>query len=437
MSETIRDLGDGLILRTADPEDAEELAAFNVRLHSDDLAEPDQGLGHWTRELLSGRHPTTGAEDFTVVTNAEGKIVSAAVLISQRWRYEDVEFGVGRPELIATQRDNRRRGLVREQMEVLHAWSAERGELVQAITGIPWYYRQFGYEMALDLGGGQRFFWSRIGNLQKVKQEAFRMRAATVDDIPVLLELIAFLAERSMVSCGRDEELLRWEIEGGTKGTPGSRYYHVIEDEQGVVGFADVVRWPPSLAVRQFAVHPDRSLRAVALFLTRELHRIAEKENPGAKKKFGYAYFGLGPSDPVYDALDGQLEDAKPPYAWYVRVSDLAGFLERLSPVLSRRLADSVMAGHRGKLRLNFYTDRIHLSFEGGKLRVIEDWKPERLADGDGLFPDLTFLSLLFGRRNMRELNAARADCYATDAEAEVLLDILFPKKTSHVLPLA
>ena len=42
------------------------------------------------------------------------------------------------------------RGLARAQMELLHRWSADRGEKVIGITGIPWYYRQFGDAMALE-----------------------------------------------------------------------------------------------------------------------------------------------------------------------------------------------------------------------------------------------------------------------------------------------
>ena len=52
MSELLRDLGDGLIMRTADAGDAEELAAFNVRLHSDDPANPEEELGIWTHDLI-------------------------------------------------------------------------------------------------------------------------------------------------------------------------------------------------------------------------------------------------------------------------------------------------------------------------------------------------------------------------------------------------
>jgi len=436
MSETIRELGEGLVLRTADPRDADELGEFNVRLHSDDLDEPDEGLRSWTRDLLSGRHPTVGPDDFTVVENADGKIVSSGVLISQRWRYEDVEFGVGRPELIATDPAYRRLGLVREQMDVLHARSAAKGEMVTAITGIPWYYRQFGYEMGLELGGGRRFFWGRPGNLADVKEERYRLREAGPEDIPDLLDLLDGLAEGSMVSSVRDETHLRWEVDGETKGAPGSRYYHVIEDEDGVAGFADIVKWPPSFGVRQLAVRPDRPLRAVALFLTRELHRLAERLNPAAKKKFTYVFFGLARSHPVYDALDKQLEGVVPGYAWYVRVPDLEGFLLHLKPVLERRLAASAMVGHTGELRLNFYRKHTKLVLERGRLVGVEDWEPKRIQDGDVHFPDLTFLSVLFGRASIGELRRARVDCYARNEEAEILLHILFPTRSSHVLPI-
>jgi hypothetical protein len=105
---------------------------------------------------MRGDHPTTSASDFTVVVdeNADGKIASTMNLISQTWVYDGpsggIPFALGRPELVATDEAYRRRGLVRMQFEAIHAKSAARGEMVQAITGIPWYYRQFGYEMCVD-----------------------------------------------------------------------------------------------------------------------------------------------------------------------------------------------------------------------------------------------------------------------------------------------
>jgi GNAT superfamily N-acetyltransferase len=151
----LKDLGGGLILRRASREDAEAVAAFNARVHHSsggafEQREPHRGIAAFTRDLMSGEHPTCDASDFTVIEDTKtGSVVSSACLIGQRFSYEGVEFDAGLPELVGTHPDYRRRGLIREQFEVLHRWSGERGHLMQAIGGIPYYYRRFGYEMAL------------------------------------------------------------------------------------------------------------------------------------------------------------------------------------------------------------------------------------------------------------------------------------------------
>jgi predicted acetyltransferase len=75
-----------------------------------------------TRDLISGAHPACRPEDFTVVEDtATGSVVSSAYLIEQRFFYGGVELCAGLPELVGTYPDYRRRGLVGEQMAVLHA----------------------------------------------------------------------------------------------------------------------------------------------------------------------------------------------------------------------------------------------------------------------------------------------------------------------------
>jgi GNAT superfamily N-acetyltransferase len=146
-------LGNGLALRLATPDDTEALAEFNTLVHLEE-GEPPDFLRDWTRVLMSGDHPTTSAADFVVIENAEDhKIVSAACLIPQVWAYDGIDFKVGRPELVGTDPAYRRRGLSRKIFETIHALSAAYGHQVQGITGIPWFYRQFGYEYALELGG--------------------------------------------------------------------------------------------------------------------------------------------------------------------------------------------------------------------------------------------------------------------------------------------
>ena len=56
-------------------------------------------------------------------------------------------------EFVATDEEYEGRGLVRRQFEYHHADVARRGELFQMIVGIPYFYRQFGYEYALPVPG--------------------------------------------------------------------------------------------------------------------------------------------------------------------------------------------------------------------------------------------------------------------------------------------
>jgi hypothetical protein len=92
-------------------------------------------------------------------------------------------------------------------MEEVHQWSAERGDMVQAITGIPYYYRQFGYEMGLELGGGRVGFEPLMPVLKEGEQEPFIIRPAEVSDIPFLMEVYAQARKRSLITTHRDGHL--------------------------------------------------------------------------------------------------------------------------------------------------------------------------------------------------------------------------------------
>ncbi|MBE2223580.1 MAG: GNAT family N-acetyltransferase [Anaerolineae bacterium] len=447
-----QDLGDGLTLRWAVPEDTEALADFNVRIHSDNPDEPDSWLAHWVRDLMNGRHPTTKPSDFTVVVdeNAGGKIVSSLNLISQRWAYDGIEFPVGRPELVGTDPDYRRRGLVRLQMEAVHAKSAARGEMVQAITGIPWYYRQFGYEMTIDLGGQRQYALKHTPEGKKVEEESYRLRPATAADIPFMQPLYEAQQARSLISRVRDEALWHYEMAEAHRDSPYGRHFYVVDastssgtastgSEQPVsqqpVAYVEFKKFRQIFTVHELSVIPGHSWRAVGLFLLRHFQREADRLRATLPKPMEAVIFNLGEGHLLCEALLRELSKTRAPYAWYIRVPDLPGFMHHIAPVLEARLADSVMAGHSGTTKLNFYTSTMTLVFVEGKLTEIGTYMPERLEQGDAVFPDLTFLQLLFGYRSFAELDYARADCYGNE-ETAVLLPILFPKKYSDVTPL-
>ncbi len=436
------DLGDGLTLRWATAADSEALAEYNVR-HlsdhwSDQPAAPNEAVRGWTRDLMDGTHPTTRADDFTIVTDnrAGDRIVSSLCLISQTWAYAGIPFTVGRPELVSTSPAYRRQGLVRAQFAAIHARSAARGELVQAITGIAWYYRQFGYELTVAHGGSRRWLPFRIPTPAPAVPPAYRLRPATPADIPLLDRLYAEHCRHSLVTRLRDAA--EWRYELGWKG------FWIVEDAAGEpVGYAearpedggDEPELVKTFILAELAVLPGQSLRAVAVFLGQAFQAQMEAANETRTVPMTSLALNLGPSHPAYAALGDLLEQYRPAWAWYVRVPDLPAFLRHITPVLEQRLAASVLAGHDGTLRLNCYRAHLTLVFSAGRLTEVGTYTPNRVEDGDAHFPDQTFLHLLFGHRTLAEVNYLYPDCYA-DPAAAVLLGILFPPQPSDPVPL-
>jgi hypothetical protein len=440
--ELPRDLGNGLILRRSTPADAEPLADFNKLIFREPPAtEPDEFVAAWTRELLNGGHPTFGVDDCTIVEEAAtGRIVSSMNLISQTWTYDGIPFGVGRPELVGTQPEFRKRGLVRRQFDVIHAMSAERGELLQAITGIPFYYRQFGYEMTMGLGGGRQGNAANVAKLKDGETEPFRLRAAVEDDLPFVLDLDTYAARQNLVYCTRDESLWRYELWGkGEKN--GSRLdWFIVETAAGeAVGLlgSSLTLWGTRLGINYFELKPGVSWLQVAPSVLRAVKALGEALAVRESKTLTDLFFCLGEDHPFCRITPTRLPEVRRVYAWYLRVPDLLGFLRHIASALERRLAESVAAGHTGELKLNFYREGLRLAFEGGRLAAIDPWAPEHADDGSAGFPGQTFLQTLFGYRSLDAMRSAFPDCWCDGDDARTLLEALFPKQRSVFWPWA
>lgn len=431
----LRNLGNGLVIRRSTPEDADALAEFNRAVHSDN-EQDGQCLADWTRDLLTV-HPTFHPDDFTVIEeSATGRIVSTMNLISQTWSYEGIKFGVGRPELVGTLPEFRNRGLVRLQFEQIHRWSAERGELVQAITGIPFYYRQFGYEMALDLDGRRFGYEPQLPRLKEAESEPYVIRPAQESDLQFIAELYEQTKHRSMIVCERTPDLFHYELSAHNN---HCWLNCIIEDTAGEqVGF---FRHPAyshdNMVASRYELKPGVSWLEVTPSVVRFLWSKGQeyaKRDGGNCNSFGFV---LGASHPAYEALGNRLPTIRAPYAWYVRVPDVRGFLDHIKPVLEKRLAGSIAANHTREISISLYRTGLRMRIEHGKIIAIESWKPMPKDEGEAAFPGLTFLQLLFGYRSYEELNHAFADCWCDSDEVRVLINILFPKKLSNVFPVA
>lgn len=433
----IKDLGDGLILRRATIEDTDALVTFNSNVHRDeDDDEPNEFIEAWVRNLMEEPHPTLVPSDFTFVIDTQtDEIVSSLNLIAQTWSFEGIEFGVGRPELVGTDPKYRRRGLIREQFKVIHQWSEERGHKMQVITGIPYFYRQFGYEMCLTLGGSRTGYSPHVPKLKDDEEEKYTFRTATPGDIPFISSVYNNAAQRSLIACVRDDAIWQYDIFGRSEKAT-SEWMIIETPEAAPAGFFihSKKMWGPNIQLWGYELAPGVSYLDVTPSVIRYLEvtgmALAEKNE---KVTYGGFSFELGGEHPVYDALPERMPKVGKPYAWYIRVPDLPDFLTLIGPVLEKRLAESPAVGYSGDLKLSFYRTGIKLSFENGGLAGVVDYIPKDNEDCDVQFPELTFLQVLVGYKSFTELSDSLPDCYARNDHGRALAKFLFPVKASNV----
>ena len=436
-----RDLGDGLLLRWSAADDVERVAAcYQQGFRRSAEAPLSWSIPLWVRDMFSGRHPHIGPRDFAVVEDTRsGALVAATCLLRYTVEYEGIPLAFGRPEMVASLQEYRHRGLIRAIFELIHARSEAEGDQLQGITGIPYYYRQFGYEFAAELDYASTVYFPAIPKLKEGADEPYTLREATIGDVALLRRLWDRERAGTSLSTVVEDAYWRWRLEGmHPEGLERQRPLLIVDREGGAVGSALLApgRWGVEMYVDSLVTDEGVPLVAVMPSLLRGLTALADTTRAARPDvpPAGAIAFRLPTTHPVHAALHGIPAVVRPyTYDWYLRVPDLPAFIRTIAPALERRLAASPQAGYSGELTLDFYRGGLRLAFEQGRLTAAEDWSRPVYGEGKAGFPPLVFLRLLFGNRDLSELRAFYSDVWA-EGEADPVLRALFPR-TAVLLP--
>lgn len=432
-------LGGGLVLRSVQPEDADRSAEFFVSVFAEDEGiQPDERIGYWVRDLFRlDDDPGRKRYGFLVEKEDSKEIVSALLSIPQSWTYAGIPIQVGRPEPVATDKAFRNRGLVRALFREFHHKSDQDGDLMQCISGIPWFYRQFGYEMAVELGGSRSGFITQVEAAEKEKNAEIKARGAAARDITFLSELYQKSASRYLLHCPLDQAWWEKEIVHKHPANIEKTGVFIVEKIDGSpLGFFIVSKELSDNAVfvRYVEIKSGENWRSCMSVVISESWKFGERIAKETGESCSRLLFGLGSQHPAYLAAADFLPVQRRPYNWYLRVPDLAKFITHVRPALESNLANSPFAGFDGTLKISFYKRELHLIFNQGKLSSAFNMAAGKWQDADICFPDLTFLQLLFGYRSGGELVNMFVDCRISEKFLP-LVDALFPKKQSLIIP--
>jgi len=427
MKEIIKDLDNGLILRKGTIEDAEALVNLHAQV---------QGEGEWTQMLVSGNHPNTGVENFIVVEDINKNIlVSSVCYIPQTWTYGKVEFGVWRIEMVSTLKEYRDYGLVREQINYIHKLSDSSGIYIDVIVGRPWFYRKFGYDMALRYWKTHYISKHAIKIFEEKDSEVYKVRIVGEEGIPYCTNIFNKMKERYSVTCVREEK--NWNYDAIGQDGESILKLAVIEDMEGAsVGAIcyETALDDSFVSIDLCELDENVSWLEITPCLLKYFIKLGEEFAAKEKTELRGLIFSLRDGHPIYKILAETMKysiNSEAPLAWYVRVGDVAAFIKHVAPVLEERISNSFITGYTGTLKINFYSIGCGLvfSFEKGKLVSAEN---ESISQQEVAFPIEYFKQLIFGYKSLDELRSFSPEIQVTN-EARIVLDVLFPKHESYI----
>jgi predicted N-acetyltransferase YhbS len=368
--------------------------------------------------LLTERGEPEDAVDLASIVASEGlagvavvvdgsRVVSTATLLDEVVAIDGVDVPTGQVELVATDTAYEGRGLVRALMNRAHDHSRRRGHLLQVMIGIPYFYRQFGYEYAIPMAP-----WSRLVSSPS-PAPSIVVRLAVSADVPAMQRLQEREQQQADVTMGHQPACWDWLLR-----RQGSELW-VSERESSVVGVARTLPPSEAAALAELAAADDEAA------LTLVAHAAARAEEP--------LHVQPRPSTPT--DLRALLAPATDAADWYLaRVGRLAPLIEHLAPVFQRRLDEAGLGDRDHEVLLSSWRAHVRFAVGASGFRLLADGGPEQRPiskGGSGVPPD-ALASLVLGPYGAVGLEQRLPDCHLGDQRE--LMAVLFPPRTADLL---
>ena len=383
-------------IRTARTEDIDGIAELiGDRIGEEDGAEAELVLND----------PDFDRKRWFVATDGD-KVLSTAVVFPGQLRFGDVTMVAGAIEFVATSEEAEGQGLVRRILDDIHVTASTRGEMMQWIVGITYFYRRFGYEYAIPVDGMHLFAAAEVPPIP----DGWSVRAAAHEDIAALARAQESFSRAAEVSITATKWV--WDI---YRRSPN--YEVIVAEGPGGPAFGRIYSWDDDRYLTDIVA---QSTNAAAALLNAAgddgQWDVSAMSRPGARRFLEE----LAPWIPSYDA-------------YYLRVADPVALLEAIRPVLSRRLAASSESRLEGNGLISLYGSSIRFTYDGKRVGPMrrEGGVPGPISEGgSGVAPD-QIVSLILGPLGAAGLAELHPDINL--GEQEELMQTLFPPQTCDV----
>ncbi len=421
------DLPDGFefgIVKT--DEEVEELLKFHSIVHPDDdteeLRRQIDHLPGFSREM-----------NYYIRDIDKDLIVSALNSIPSIWNYENIPLQNLELGWVGTLKEYRRRGLNRLLQTHFDSVLFNGKYDLSTIQGIPYYYRQFGYDFVIPM---DRTVWTRTNQIPPFDTEKppeymkLKVRLAEKKDIPTMMELFDEHNRDLLVYVPRSKEL--WEIQEKYKRQFENEFLtYVLIDGSKIIGYFRVVKniskdSPPkksSMNVIESSIQTYDGVLRVFQFLREEALRsdfpLLSSQGPSCNNL-----------SKVMENYGGYVGDG---WKYQIRIPSMVEFLKKISPVLEKRLEGTMFEGITYDLIMNTFQNCYVLKFTNGKIVDVTDLGPQEVDENRAFrSPPQDLVRLVLGAYSIKELNQNNID-FIVSSGVRLIAETLFPKLESSI----
>ena len=426
-NEAAKPLPDGLEFGKVESDDEfEELIKFNSTIH-----EPQDG--EELRRIINLLPGFSREMNFFIRDSDKGVFVSSLNAIPSVWGYAGVPIRNLELGFVGTIPEYRKRGLVRALYRQFFEKELKRGKYeISTIQGIPYYYRQFGYDFLIPAWRSVFLRTNQIPEVPTEKKPAWMrlsIRPAAKSNLDSIIHLYDEMTSNTLVSTVRNRKL--WEIQEQQRREYEKEFTtYVVKRGKEVEGYFRLIareneKDPGNgfLDVIENSIQTYDGVRRTLQFLKEQckdksLHRIALSGSITSN----LSQVGMD--------LGGNMSRG---WKHQLRIPDMIQFLKRIRPVLQKRLRKTMFEGLTQEVTINTYRHCYVLDFKDGKIQQIRDLGIHEDGKNIGFrAPPNDFVRLLLGQYSIDELSQQNIDFLVT-GPVKSLIATLFPKQESFI----
>ena len=394
------------------PESAEDFEALYKMM---DVSFGDEDVRGITKRFVE-KHPDMGNESFFMIKKGD-EVAAGLLLLPQIWVIDGVEVKVAEMGCVGTRPEHRRQRLQWILNEEFDSYARENNYDLCVLAGIPYFYRQFGYQYAVELNYSTEIDTEKIPTTESVVQRG----EIKEEYVPKMDEILRNTQQNYFVKSKRTSGVWKMQQDTGTYG--GEPFEGIALLKEGVlVGYYRYVvdKKNSTLYIRELGVNEELSVAEVSGVLKKHA-----EENELSKIKTALAHV-----DPISLHLKQLGAKVNKPYAWQIKPLDLFRLMVKMKPAFEKRLAESQFKGLTRELAFNFFKFAVKMAIVDGKIQDMEKYYGEESRNLG--FNPYAFIQMLLGYKGWREQAEAYPDFGVRD-NLDDIVDVLFPKGAGYI----